>query len=172
MPYLALFVVTNKREYSTVNRGIEFIEDNKYEEALESVNNALDIKLGFKKFFVRSTINSTRIRIKAQVLYYLKKYDESIEYADEAIKSSKTNYKAWRIKGLASGQLGNYKEAIKCHDKILGKYPDAAETLNNKGYALAKIKNMIKILKCIDKALKLIPEMSIYWIVRDLSWKN
>jgi tetratricopeptide (TPR) repeat protein len=54
----------------------------------------------------------------------------------------------------------------------LGKYPDAAETLNNKGYALAKIKNMIKILKCIDKALKLIPEMSIYWIVRDLSWKK
>lgn len=64
------------------------------------MNNALDIKLGFKKFFVRSTINYTRNRIKAQVLYSLKMYDGAIEYDDKALKSSKNNYKAFRIKDL------------------------------------------------------------------------
>jgi tetratricopeptide (TPR) repeat protein len=146
---------------------------NNDEEALKSVNNALNIKLSFKKFLIKKIIDSMRNYNKGLVLFGLKNYDETLKYAEIALKFSKNNIGAWNLKGAALVELGQYEESIKYFDNAIKKSTTKLNKVifsSNKSEALRKLGRYPEAMDCIDKALKIDPESSFIkiWIEEGL----
>jgi tetratricopeptide (TPR) repeat protein len=73
--YFVILVVANKREFSIVNRGIEFVADSNYGEALDYFDNLL--KLDPK--------NATVWSYKSQTFLLLNRYDEALKSVNNAL---------------------------------------------------------------------------------------
>jgi len=96
---------------------------NKFDEALEAINNAIDLDPKDVKFYFH----------KYKILHYNKKIDEALEFLESAIK----NFPEQEIELLASKaylhkNLKNYDEALRIIDELREKYPDNLELLNKK----------------------------------------
>ena len=146
---------------------------NNDEEALKSVNNALNIKLSLKKFLIQKNMDSIRNYYKSSVFFGLKNYDKSLKYAEKALKSSKNNMGAWNLKGAALVELGQYEESIKYFDNAIKKSTTNLSKViiySNKSEALRKLGRYPEAKDCVDKALKIDPESSFIkiWIEEGL----
>ena len=59
------------------------------------------------------------MKIKANALFNLERYEEAIEYYDKALAIDPNNAKAWYAKGYTLGKLGKYNEAIQAYDRVI-----------------------------------------------------
>lgn len=144
-------------------KAIALLKLNRREEALECSNKSLDINLGINKFLTKKMINSIRLNVKGVVLLQLKKYDESLNYFNQALKLRPSYYGALNNKGYALSKLDNYEEAMKCYNKALLFNPEYPYALSNKGETLRKLGKYEEAMKYIDKALKVNPKLPLIW---------
>ena len=88
--------------------GIDFSSQGKYDEAIESFDEAIRLDPNDAKAW-----NS-----KGNALNSQGKYDEAIESFEEAIRLDPNDAVAWYNKGNALNSQGKYDEAIRAYDKV------------------------------------------------------
>ncbi len=64
------------------------------------------------------------------------KYEEAIEYYDEALELRPGDAHVWNSKGMSFAGLRKYKEAVECFDRALEIYPEFNHAKINRGTAL------------------------------------
>jgi tetratricopeptide (TPR) repeat protein len=141
----------------------------KNEEALESVDNALNSKFQKKLNEVQTNLFNYLVFNTAGSIYFnLKNYEESLKYANKALKLHvKSNeYDLWNLKGIALNESGKSEEAIESFDKALSLKPQAAITLNNKADALNKLGKYEEAMENIDEALKKDPKIPALFLTK------
>lgn len=154
-------------------------DDNKYEEAIEKYDKALEINpkdpialynKGVALYYQSEYANALKAfeeainfdhkyakpwNGKGVALYMLEKHDESIKAFDEAIEIDPNDAAPWNNKGYALSQLGRYDDAIKAFDKAIEIDPNYALAWNNKGGALHKLEDYEDAIKAYDNALEI-----------------
>ena len=87
--------------------------------------------------------------------YHAKRFEEAVQFYEEAIKLDPVRPIFWNNKGAAHFNLGKYHEAIECHDKALQLDENNIEAWNNKGTSLNALGKYREAIECYDKALQL-----------------
>lgn len=126
------------------------LSENKYEEALESIDKYLEI----------NPSDSIALTIKSVVLLNIGKYEEAIEICNKALEIDSDNNSTLSIKGISLVYLEKYGESIEVLDKSLKINPDDYFTLISKGNALANIEEYEEALEVFNKSLEINPDDS------------
>ncbi len=160
------------------NRGNELNDSDRYEEAINCFNKALEINPKFQDALVEMgkaltvldrkeeaincfdkalEIDPSCVETLAEVglaLAILGRYDESNNCFDKAIKIDPNNYFIWLKKGIKLNNLGRYDESNKCFDKSLERNPfQDYDIWYLKGNVLINLGKYLEAIKCFDKAL-------------------
>lgn len=112
-----------------INEGIALYKIDKYQEAIELLNRALDI----------DPKNVTALNFKSFALNDFGKYQEAIDVCDEVLKIDPQNIIALASKEYALSGLGKHLDALNVCEKILEIDPKDTWALNNKSFALNKL---------------------------------
>ena len=150
-----ILIVDGKKleAYELSNKGESLRYLGKYEDAIESLNKALEIDPGLAEAFNN----------KAIVFSDLGKHKEAIDFYDSALKIKPEYADAWFNKGSTLVEINLHEEGIECYNKALEIKSEFREALTNKGVALIKLKRFEEGVKCYDKALKMYPDYYIAW---------
>jgi tetratricopeptide (TPR) repeat protein len=122
---LCTITVTNEG-ISLMNKAGALFNQGKYDEAIKTSDEALEINQSFKEAWV----------CKGFALSKLGKYNESIESFNKAIEINQSYKDAWRGKGDALALQGKYDEAIKYYNDAIKIDPQYADAWHNKGLAI------------------------------------
>jgi tetratricopeptide (TPR) repeat protein len=133
--------------------GNRYVNIGKYEEAIESYDQALDMDPNYAIPWYN----------KGSVLDYLGKPEEAIESFDQALDIDPNYADAWNNKGIALGELGNYEEAIESFDQALDIDPNYSNAWYNKGNALCDVARYEEAIECYDQALDIDPNYAKAW---------
>ena len=87
--------------------------------------------------------------------YISEKYDEAIEYYDQALEIEPKNEYVWSSRGAALLKLGMWAKAVDAFDKALNVNPELALAYSGKGLGLTHLKRYSEALECHDMAIKL-----------------
>ncbi|MFX0141564.1 MAG: tetratricopeptide repeat protein, partial [Candidatus Hodarchaeota archaeon] len=112
--------------------------------------NAINI---FRKSLTFYPKDNVALHSIADALVKLKRYEESIEYSEKAIKITSHDFDAWKIKGLGLLALGEFKEAIISFDKCLSLNPGYKDALLAKAEALHKSGNIEEAINFYKEVL-------------------
>jgi len=117
-----------------VNQGNKLFEQDKFEEALNSYQDAL----------LDDPMNDKVIFNKGGALYKLKKYDESISELQKVVgsKDMQLSAKAWHNIGNAYFQQDKLQESIDAYKRSLELNPNDYDTKYNLELARAKLKEL------------------------------
>lgn len=141
----------------------------KNEEALESVDNALDLKFEMELNKTQiNLVNSLVFNMVGVVYFNLENYEGALEYADKALElGAKSNaHNLWDLKGIALIGLGRSDEAINCFDKALKLKPNSALLLNNKANAFFKLGKNEEAMEYVYKGLKIDSKLPMLWVTK------
>ena len=117
----------------------------KYEEALESINYALEIDPFYK----------TALPGKGLLLYHLARYEEALESFDRAVTINPTHEGAWNSRGVTLRRLARYNEALESFNKALTIDQIFKEAWNNRGVTLHDLTRYGEALESFDKVLNI-----------------
>jgi superkiller protein 3 len=126
-----------------VEIGIDLLNDDKINEAIEYFDKALEI----------DPKNIIAILSKADALQKLHHYDESLQYFDKALEIDPKNMEILKNKGFLLQRIGGAKQAIKYFDKALEIDPKNMEILKNKSFAYSELENFEEAIKSLDIVL-------------------
>ena len=87
--------------------------------------------------------------------YISEKYDEAIEYYDQALEIEPKNDDVWSSRGAALLKLGMWAKAVDAFDKALHINPKLALAYSGKGLGLTHLRRYSEALECHDMAIKL-----------------
>ncbi len=121
--------------------------ENKYEEAIEAIDKALEI----------NPSDNIALKIKDIVLATLGKYEEALEVLNKALEINPVNCYALTSKGKVLAKLGKYEEAIEVFNKVLEINPVNYYALVNKGVLLIHLGKIKEALETFNKALEIDP---------------
>ncbi|MBZ2164544.1 tetratricopeptide repeat protein [Methanobacterium spitsbergense] len=138
-------------------KAVALLKLNKYEEALECSNIALDIKLSLNKFLVKKTINVIQLSSKGLALAGLKRYDEALDYFDKVLKMNPKYLVALNARACVLAKLKNYDEALKIINKAQKLSPKNAYILDTKAYILSGLGKSDEALQYYQKAIDINP---------------
>ena len=110
-----------------MSKGIDFIESDQYEQALDMFEQAL----------MSDGINGSLWWWKGATLQDLARYEEALEAFDQALKVEPEDAWSWRLKGVALRDLARYEEALEALDQALKIEPEDAWSWLWKGVALS-----------------------------------
>ena len=169
-------------QYGAIDKGLELIENERYEEALSFFDNQLKSNLddevawnnkgitlekmnryteALEAFDAAIRINSNDALYwynKGRILVLLDKTSEALQPLDTAISLEENYREVWHLKGLILHELKQYREAINCYDKAIEIDPDNADNVNaylDKAQTLDDLKIYDEELKCIEKAMEI-----------------
>lgn len=117
----------------------------RYEEALRSIDRALDI----------NPMNEVAWVNKGNALTRMGRLVDALRSFNAAIKLNPVYEVAWNNKGNALARLGQYEEALRCYEKALDLDPAYRGAWVNKGFVLAKLGRFDDAAACADRALDL-----------------
>lgn len=141
-------VVRWKDDFGIVNHILE--TDGNKERALEILNRILAIES-------KSEVRACVFLYKSMVLYFLKRYEESIEHCDLTMKDFPNCEPILTIKGDALRHLGKYQEAIELYNEILKIEPGNIDALMNMGFCLNSLGKYQEGINNYDKILEIEP---------------
>ncbi len=142
----------NPNREHEVDKGIELIKKQKFEEAIEI----------FDKYLEIDPVNLDAWYFKATALHNLNQFEDEILCYDK-IMEIEPSTAAWYNKGFALGILGKYEEAIECYKKVLELNPEDAEAWLNQGLAFYNLQKFEETLECYTKITDLYPEHKEAW---------
>ncbi|GEM_PF-391323 len=121
---------------SKVNKGNQFYQKKKYEQALSQYKDAL----------LDDPLNEVALFNQADALYKMKKYDQAIENYQKVVgsKDLKLSAKAFYNIGNAYFKQNKLQESIKAYKKALELNPGDYETKFNLELARARLKELSK----------------------------
>src|SRR5574337_320062 len=99
--------------------------------------------------------NPDEMRIRADALSILKRYDEALQVIDRILEINPKFINVLRTKGNIFLDSGNHSEAITVFNEILQINPQHFDALNNKGDALARLGHYERAIECYDLILKI-----------------
>src|SRR3989339_803850 len=143
------------------DKGIALIKSNKYKEAIECFDKAIEI----------DPQNEGAWYNKGFALANLKKYKEAIICLEKEIEirpqlSSKVNptlAEAWYREGSSLFHSHNFEEAIGCFDRAIELKPLYKEAWHFKGITLLQLGKYPDAITCFDKAIELDPSRKEAW---------
>ena len=146
---------SNSEELAHCLFGLGILNANKekFNEALESYDEALEIKPEYQDAWVN----------RGSALSNLGKYEEALKSYDEALKIKPDSYQAWNNRGNSLFKMGKYKEAIKSFDEALKIKPDFHHARINRGATLSKLGKHEEAIKIYDEAIKLKSDDHLVW---------
>ena len=130
----------------------KLLEENKYDEALASIDKALEIERGNPKY----------ITLKATILWRMKAFDLALNTIEQAILLDGNSAESWYRKGTIQCDLGNTDQAVKCYEKTLSIDGSYAHAFNGLGNILFHKGNLEQALKLYEEALKLDKKEAIF----------
>ncbi|WXG39720.1 MAG: tetratricopeptide repeat protein [Candidatus Freyarchaeum deiterrae] len=140
----------SKKVKDLVNKGNEFFEQGKLEEAIHYYDEALALK----------PENSEALFNKGTALCELGKSREAINFFDKVLEINSQDWEALHNKGNALLNLCCFNESLECYNKALEINPKDAETIYNKGNLLLRLGRFDEAAKLFDEALALNPQMA------------
>lgn len=144
-------------------RGPSLTALGKYEEALENINDVIEISPELASGWAS----------KGVLLAKLGRNEESLGLFDKALKIIPNDAEALTCKGASLNALGRYEEALKCLEKALKINPQNEAAWHNKGVCLVSYKKDHKAaIRCYDKAIAINPRSPEIWIGKGLSLGN
>jgi tetratricopeptide (TPR) repeat protein len=127
------------------------LEAKQYQQAIEYYDNGLR-KLPKTKGQVRH-FEQVWLK-KAKALSQLKRYEESLETCNKALKYYKS-YQLWNCKALALDSLRKYQEAVAAYDEAIALEPGYLWAWNNRGEAYTELGEVDKALFDFQRAIEL-----------------
>jgi tetratricopeptide (TPR) repeat protein len=125
------------------NRGVDLAYEGKYDEALVSIDRALEENAHFTLALVT----------KAGILNALGRYPEALDAADQALALDPGQAAAWNNKAFALNQQDRYTEGLAAADTAVSLDPDLVEGWVNKGSSLIGLSRYEEALAASDEAL-------------------
>ncbi len=87
--------------------------------------------------------------------YISEKYDEAIEYYDQALEIEPKNDSVWSSRGAALLKLGMWAKAVDAFDEALAINSKLALAYSGKGLALTHLRRYSEAIECHDNAIRL-----------------
>ncbi len=134
----------------------------KYEEAISSYDQALQIKPDFHEAWNN----------RGSALNDLRRSEEAISSYDQALQIKPDFHQVWNNRGNALRNLGRYEEAISSYDQALQIKPDFHEAWNNRGSALNDLRRSEEAISSYDQALQIKPDFHQVWNNRGNALRN
>jgi tetratricopeptide (TPR) repeat protein len=144
------------------NRGIDLINEDKYNEAIQALDKAIEINPRYPDAWHN----------RGNALYYQGEYGAAINAYDRAIEINPQYAEAWYNKGLAVQNLGDKNEAIKAFDKAIEINPQYAEAWYNKGLAAQNLGDKNEAIKAFDMAIEINPQYAEAWCKKGIIYYN
>ena len=117
----------------------------RYEDALESINYALEIDPFYK----------SALPGKGLLLYYLARYEEALKSFDRTVAIIPTHEGAWNNRGVTLHDLERYDEALESYDKSLAIDQNYDEAWYNKARTESIQNNKEKAIESLQEAINL-----------------
>jgi len=170
-------------------KSIALKELERYEEALEAINKAIDLdgkdpvlwleKEGIlhdlEKYdealeaidnTLKFTPDELKIglhSIKAHELVHLKKYDEALDFLNKSLKKDPKNDDLWYEKADVLFELDRYEEALKACDEGLKINPSDGDLLGQKGNILLNLEKFEEVISSLKKAIQVDSSDDVSW---------
>lgn len=139
---------------SWVGKGILFMEQGYYDEAVSALDNATKIDPEYVIAW----------KIKGSVLLEdLGRSKDALEAFDRALDLDPEDAQAWRGKGDVLYMMGRYEDAIKAYDMAIQLDPESGRAHLGKGDALKVLLRSEEAMKSIDRALEINPNSAEAW---------
>lgn len=169
------------------HKGLSLYNLDRYEEAIECYNNALEIDTGYALVWNNKGVSLADLgryqeamecydralkinsedesawQNKGNVLYNLGRYEEAIEFYNKALEIDPESAMSWSNKGINLNYLDRPEEALECLDIALEINPDYESAWYNKGLVLSKLGKIEEVIKCCNRALEINPEFTLAW---------
>ena len=157
------------------NRGNALLELKRFEEALASYDQALEIKPDYADALQQPWQSRCRAQAlrggagelrpgagaqarlrralnnRGNALQELKRFEEALASYDRALALKPDYAEALNNRGIALQELKRLEEALASYDRALALKPDYAEALNNRGNALQELKRLEEALASYDQ---------------------
>jgi tetratricopeptide (TPR) repeat protein len=131
-----------------VSQGDAFYYEQRYDEAIESYNQALNLQPDFAKAWVQ----------KAKALRRSKQFEAALEANDRAISIDPTFASAWFGKMYTLLKLKQYEEALTAVDRMI-EFNPRETAWKWRGYILTKLGRYDEALSSINQAIELHPQL-------------
>ena len=169
----AVKMMQQRQLIKLIEEGDEHYSKGKYNAAVESYSNAIEISKRFYGYtltedgkrhaIIQSPEHETAWGNRGAALTRLGKLDDALNAFDIALKINPENKIILRNKGNALARKKMFEEAIQCFDKALEIDPDFLDALNNKGVVLVAMGDFENAIKCFDKILDINSEDPQAW---------
>ena len=145
LEYLEKTVRYNPQHYSAwLTIGRIYLNQKKYTNAKESLQNAIKIKHGPQAHFFMGTVQ-----------YHLQNLDEAIRHYSLSIAFGNKSVVVYRNRGACYSEKKQYVKSIEDMDKVLEMTPQDHTVHNSKGYSYAKLGKFAVAQQSVDTALKI-----------------
>ncbi len=179
-----------------VQKGIEYLESKKYEDARKAFSNAIEINEGFLQLFKRAAAMHIRYGNGKQVDNYLERiegldlnlghayyhrgfaslelarYPEAISDFDRAIALNSNDSSAYRARGHVYQNLGQYREAVENYNMVVKRNPRDARAYCERASAYIGLEFFPLALMDCDKAIELNPQCARAYLERGKSYEE
>ncbi|MBE9225193.1 tetratricopeptide repeat protein [Phormidium sp. LEGE 05292] len=146
-------VSPNNQAAKLLEQGKTLIELQRYEEAINILDQALQIDTKYPDAWVK----------RGQALSKLQKYEEAQKSYEEALKIKSEYSQAWYERGLALEKLNRDELAQESLIKAIEIQPNYAEAWYNLGEIRIKEKKFQEAYICLTKATEIKPDYSEFW---------
>ena len=136
----------DEREWSYEVRGLSFLNEGKFEDALNDFEKLIEINQTSENFFSRGLAN-----------YSLVKYENAIKDFDKAVKLGKNDFEVFFKRGLSKFNLENYEDAIHDMDYAIAKDICEESPLEIKGYSYYYLGDFYNARKNLEEVLIISP---------------
>lgn len=134
-------------------QGDAFFFENRYEEAINAYNQALQLQPD-----LADTWNNRGV-----VLTRMQRYDDAIASYEQATKIRPNYPDAWNNRGVVLLELQQYQDAIACYEQAIQAKPDYADAWNNRGVALSKMQKYEEAVASYNRALQIKNDYTDAW---------
>ena len=128
--------------------GSAYIEQDKFDEAIDLLHHCLEIKPNYGWAYHNLGIAYTK----------LKRYEEAIEACGQSIRIQPKNFWAYYTLGVSYGKLGRYSEAIEAYKQAVTIEPYFADAHYNLGLAYAKLGRYPDAIQAYEQAIRIRPD--------------
>ncbi len=142
------------------NKGIALVESNRYEEAIECYDKAIEINAEDADVWYNKGVALDGLYRDEEAREC---YDNAIECYDKLIEIDPEDATEWNNKGVALVGLNRNEEAIECFDKLIELGSEDADAWRKKGRALALLNRDEEAIECYDKAIEINPKDDVAW---------